>query len=112
MPLRATAWEWPCTTCVDSISYVVYVCAGLSTVCAIILPLPEHAGRVLPPIVFPPVVGLRGPRAEHLVLLPCARVRRRRNVEIYDISLKLSADTVRWVTSPPFELHHRRRMSR
>src|SRR5713226_1439801 len=30
----------------------------------------------------------------------------------YDISLNLSADTVRWITSQPFELHERRRMSR
>jgi len=30
----------------------------------------------------------------------------------YDISLNLSAETVRWVTSPPFELLERRRMSR
>jgi len=30
----------------------------------------------------------------------------------YDISLNLSAETVRWITSPPFELHERRRMSR
>jgi arylformamidase len=29
-----------------------------------------------------------------------------------DISLNLSAETVRWATSPPFELHERRRMSR
>src|SRR5437870_5776500 len=33
-------------------------------------------------------------------------------VQIYDISLNLSAATVRWVTSPPFELHERRRISR
>ena len=31
-------------------------------------------------------------------------------MQYYDISLKLSADTVRWVTSPPFELNERRRM--
>ena len=30
----------------------------------------------------------------------------------YDISLNLSAETVRWITSLPFELHERRRMSR
>lgn len=30
----------------------------------------------------------------------------------YDISLNLSADTVRWITSAPFELHERRRMKR
>jgi arylformamidase len=30
----------------------------------------------------------------------------------YDISLNLSSETVRWVTSPPFELLERRRMSR
>ncbi len=33
-------------------------------------------------------------------------------MKYYDISLNLSADTVRWVTSPPFELIERRRMSR
>ena len=33
-------------------------------------------------------------------------------MKYYDISLNLSADTVRWITSPPFELHERRRMSR
>lgn len=33
-------------------------------------------------------------------------------MKYYDISLNLSADTIRWVTSPPFELHERRRMSR
>lgn len=33
-------------------------------------------------------------------------------MKYYDISLNLSADTVRWITSPPFELHQRRRMSR
>jgi arylformamidase len=30
----------------------------------------------------------------------------------YDISLNLSVETVRWITSPPFELDERRRMSR
>ncbi len=30
----------------------------------------------------------------------------------YDISLNLSAETVRWVGAPPLELHERRRMSR
>ena len=33
-------------------------------------------------------------------------------MKYYDISLSLSADTVRWITSQPFELHERRRMSR
>ncbi|HEY2986797.1 MAG TPA: cyclase family protein [Candidatus Binatia bacterium] len=33
-------------------------------------------------------------------------------MKYYDISLSLSAETVRWITSPPFELHERRRMSR
>lgn len=33
-------------------------------------------------------------------------------MKYYDISLNLSAETVRWVTSPPFELVERRRMSR
>lgn len=33
-------------------------------------------------------------------------------MKYYDISLNLSADTVRWVTSPPFELIERRRMRR
>lgn len=33
-------------------------------------------------------------------------------MKYYDISLNLSAETVRWVTSPPFELIERRRMSR
>lgn len=33
-------------------------------------------------------------------------------MEYYDISLKLSPDTVRWVTSPPLELIERRRMAR
>jgi arylformamidase len=33
-------------------------------------------------------------------------------MKYYDISLNLSADTVRWTTSPHFELHERRRMSR
>ncbi len=33
-------------------------------------------------------------------------------MKYYDISLTLSAETVRWVTSPPFELHERRRMAR
>ncbi len=32
-------------------------------------------------------------------------------MSFYDISLKLSGETVRWVTSPPFELTKRRRMS-
>ncbi len=32
-------------------------------------------------------------------------------MSFYDISLKLSDKTVRWVTSPPFELAERRRMS-
>jgi len=30
----------------------------------------------------------------------------------YDISLNLSADTVRWVVAPPLQFHERRRMSR
>jgi len=33
-------------------------------------------------------------------------------MKYYDISLNLSSRTVRWVTSPPLELHERRRMSR
>ena len=33
-------------------------------------------------------------------------------MKYYDISLNLSADTTRWITSLPFELHERRRMSR
>lgn len=33
-------------------------------------------------------------------------------MKTYDISLNLSAETVRWVTSPPFELLERRRMSK
>jgi arylformamidase len=33
-------------------------------------------------------------------------------VRYYDISLNLSAETVRWVTAPALELHERRRMSR
>ena len=33
-------------------------------------------------------------------------------MKYYDISLNLSAETVRWVTSPPFELIERRRMRR
>jgi arylformamidase len=33
-------------------------------------------------------------------------------MKYYDISLSLSADTVRWITSQSFELHERRRMSR
>jgi arylformamidase len=33
-------------------------------------------------------------------------------MKYYDISLNLSADTVRWITSIPFELHERRRTSR
>jgi len=33
-------------------------------------------------------------------------------MKYYDISLNLSADAVRWITSPPFELIERRRMSR
>lgn len=33
-------------------------------------------------------------------------------MKYYDISLNLSAETVRWITSPPFELHERRRMTR
>ena len=33
-------------------------------------------------------------------------------MKYYDISLNLSRETVRWVTSPPFELQERRRMSR
>jgi len=33
-------------------------------------------------------------------------------MQYYDISLNLSAETVRWVTSQPFELIERRRMSR
>ncbi len=32
-------------------------------------------------------------------------------MSFYDISLKLSGETVRWVNSPPFELTERRRMS-
>ena len=34
------------------------------------------------------------------------------HMKIYDISLSLSADTVRWVTAQPFELIERKRMSR
>lgn len=33
-------------------------------------------------------------------------------MKYYDISLNLSVDTVRWITSIPFELHERRRTSR
>ena len=33
-------------------------------------------------------------------------------MKYYDISLNLSSETVRWVTSPPFELVERKRMSR
>jgi len=33
-------------------------------------------------------------------------------MKYYDISLNLSADTVRWITSIPFELHERRRIGR
>ena len=33
-------------------------------------------------------------------------------MKYYDISLNLSPETVRWVTSPPLELQERRRMSR
>jgi len=33
-------------------------------------------------------------------------------MKYYDISLNLSAETTRWITSPPFELMERRRMSR
>ncbi len=33
-------------------------------------------------------------------------------MSFHDISLKLSGETVRWVTSPPFELAERRRMSK
>ncbi|HZD42321.1 MAG TPA: cyclase family protein [Terriglobales bacterium] len=33
-------------------------------------------------------------------------------MKIYDISLALSAQTVRWVTAPPFELIERKRMAR
>lgn len=33
-------------------------------------------------------------------------------MKFYDISLNLSAETVRWLTAPPFELEERRRMSR
>ncbi len=33
-------------------------------------------------------------------------------MKYYDISLNLSPETVRWVTSSPLELHERRRMSR
>ena len=33
-------------------------------------------------------------------------------MSFHDISLKLSAETLRWVTSPPFELVERRRMSK
>jgi arylformamidase len=36
----------------------------------------------------------------------------RKQMKYYDISLNLSADTVRWITSIPFELHERRRISR
>ncbi len=32
-------------------------------------------------------------------------------MSFHDISLKLSGETIRWVTSPPFELAERRRMS-
>ena len=33
-------------------------------------------------------------------------------MQYYDITLSLSAETVRWVTSPPFELTERRRMGK
>jgi arylformamidase len=33
-------------------------------------------------------------------------------MKYYDISLNLSASTIRWITSPPLELHERRRMNR
>ncbi len=33
-------------------------------------------------------------------------------MQYYDITLSLSADTVRWVTAPPFELAKRRRMGK
>ena len=33
-------------------------------------------------------------------------------MKYYDISLNLSAETVRWVAAPPLELHERRRMAR
>ncbi len=33
-------------------------------------------------------------------------------MKYYDISLSLSADTVRWITSQPLEMHERRRMTR
>ena len=33
-------------------------------------------------------------------------------MKVYDISLNLSTDTVRWVVAPPLEVHERRRMSR
>ena len=33
-------------------------------------------------------------------------------MRVYDISLNLSTDTVRWVFAPPLEVHERRRMSR
>ena len=33
-------------------------------------------------------------------------------MKVYDISLNLSPDTVRWVVAPPLEVHERRRMSR
>jgi len=33
-------------------------------------------------------------------------------MKYYDISLNLSADTVRWITSIPFDLHERRRINR
>ena len=33
-------------------------------------------------------------------------------MSFHDISLKLSGETVRWVTAPPFELEERRRMSK
>ncbi len=33
-------------------------------------------------------------------------------MSFHDISLKLSSETIRWVTAPPFELEERRRMSK
>jgi len=33
-------------------------------------------------------------------------------MSFHDISLKLSGETVRWVTAAPFELEERRRMSK
>ena len=33
-------------------------------------------------------------------------------MSFHDISLKLTGETLRWVTAPPFELEERRRMSK